>query len=184
MKIKITTVKRIQLLLLLVLAGLANQVMAGTAENGKTIFNTRCAACHNVNKVVIGPALAGVDQRRSMDWIVNFVHGSQAMVKKGDKDAVALFEKFNKVPMPDHPDLSADDIQGIVEYIKSEARSGDEAKAPFAKPGRKRADNVPPSSDDHIFFIIYIAAVLLLIRALVYAVQINSYARKMKAETV
>ena len=60
-------------------------------EEGKTIFAFRCAACHNINKTLTGPALAGVDERRAMDWIINFVHSSQSMVKAGDKDAVALF---------------------------------------------------------------------------------------------
>jgi cytochrome c2 len=69
-------------------------------EDGKTIFTARCAACHNVNKQLTGPALAGVHERRSIDWIIKFVHSSQTMVKSGDKDAVALFEKFNKIPMP------------------------------------------------------------------------------------
>ena len=69
-------------------------------EEGKTIFVSRCASCHHVNKTVVGPALSGVDERRSMDWIINFVHSSQTMVKKGDKDAVGLFKKFNSMPMP------------------------------------------------------------------------------------
>src|SRR5688572_6757319 len=71
-------------------------------KDGKLIFNSRCAACHNVNQVLTGPALAGVHDRRSMDWIIKFVRSSQAMVKNGDKDAVAIYEKFNKIPMPDH----------------------------------------------------------------------------------
>ena len=101
-----------------------------TPEEGKTIFSTRCAGCHNVNKTLTGPALAGVDQRRSIEWIVNFVHSSQSMVKSGDKQALALFEQFNRIPMPDHPDLTEDNIKSIVEYIKSE--SGGAAKQAVA----------------------------------------------------
>jgi cytochrome c2 len=79
---------------------------APPVEEGKSIFQARCAACHNINKTLTGPALAGVDQRRSMDWIVDFVHSSQTVIKNGDKDAVALFKQFNNIPMPDHNDLS------------------------------------------------------------------------------
>src|SRR5206468_4896771 len=77
------------------------------SEEGKQIFTTRCAGCHNVNRILTGPALAGVDQRHSIDWIINFVHSSQTVIRGGDKQAVALFEKFNRIPMPDHPDLSS-----------------------------------------------------------------------------
>lgn len=93
---------------------------APPVEEGKTIFTTRCAGCHNVNKQVVGPALAGVDQRRSMEWIINFVHSSQTVIEKGDKDAVALFTQFNNIPMPDHKDLSDDNIKSVVAYIQSE----------------------------------------------------------------
>src|SRR5580765_5630739 len=97
-----------------------------TLEDGKQIFNARCAACHNVNKTVTGPALAGVEDRHSVDWIIKFVHSSQSVIKGGDSAAVALYEKFNKIPMPDHGDLSEDNIRGILAYIKTETKTSTE----------------------------------------------------------
>ena len=91
-------------------------------DEGKMIFTSRCASCHNVNKVIVGPALAGVSDRHSEDWIIKFVHSSQTVIKGGDKTAVDLYEKFNKVPMPDHPDLSANSIKSILAYIKSDIK--------------------------------------------------------------
>ncbi len=116
-KIKLTAV-----ILFITLASFA----APPTEEGKSIFTTRCASCHNVNKMVVGPALAGVHERRSIDWIVKFVHSSQSVIKSGDPDAVALFNKFNKIPMPDHRDLSEDNIKSIVEYIKTEEKAAQE----------------------------------------------------------
>jgi mono/diheme cytochrome c family protein len=98
---------------------------APPSEEGKTIFAARCAACHNVNKVLVGPALAGVDERRSIDWIVKFVHSPQTIIKSGDEYAVALFNKY-KVQMPDHADLTPDNIKSVVEYIKTEAKASSE----------------------------------------------------------
>jgi cytochrome c551/c552 len=151
---------------------------------GGTIFNTRCAACHNVNKVLTGPALAGVDQRRSIDWIINFVHGSQAVIKSGDRDAVALFEKFNKIPMPDHPDLTDDNIKSIVAYIKSAAQTVTAAsKAPFRKPGRMRPQYHPLSlQNNYGFFLSYIGIVLLMAGALVALVKVKNLQRLLKGE--
>jgi cytochrome c551/c552 len=146
-------------------------------EDGKTIFTTRCASCHNVNKVLTGPALAGVHERHSIDWIINFVHSSQTMVKKGDKDAVALFEKFNKIPMPDHPDLSADNIKSIVDYVKSESKVGEE-KAPFAKPEKLRPNYTPISLTNYSYFIGFLGAVGVLILALLFAVEASAYRRR------
>lgn len=171
------------LLSVLVIFNAATFIHATPVEEGKSIFTSRCAACHNVNKVMTGPALAGVDGRHSIDWIIKFVHSSQALVKGGDKDAVALFQKFNKIPMPDHTDLSGDQIKSIVEYIKSEAKPVGEEKAPFAKPGELKTYYKPLSlQKDYGFFIAYLVAVAMLISALLLAVYLKSFQRKMQEE--
>jgi mono/diheme cytochrome c family protein len=149
-------------------------------EEGKGIFNTRCASCHNINKALTGPALAGVHERRSMDWIVNFVRSSQGMVKSGDKDAVTLYEKFNRIPMPDHPDLTDENIQSIVEYIKLESKTSIEEKAPFAKPGKIHPKYLPLSVKSNSgFFISYLLLVAFLVLSLLLAVHVKSLQRKM-----
>ena len=147
-------------------------------QEGKAIFMSRCASCHNINKTLTGPALAGVDERRSIDWIINFVHSSQTMVKKGDKDAVALFEKF-KVPMPDHPDLTNDNIKSIVEYIKLESKSDVNEKTAFAKPSTKESNYFPLSFTRNFWPTIGIlASVLLLIATSLFAVKVNNMKRE------
>src|SRR5687767_9005656 len=110
---------RTRVLLFMLLFSSSLTVMANPIEEGKAIFSSRCASCHNINKDLTGPALAGVSDRRTIEWITSFIKSSQTMVKSGDKDAVALFEKFNKIPMPDHLDLTDDNIKSIVAYIKS-----------------------------------------------------------------
>ena len=169
------------LLFTVLLLSALTALAAPPVEEGKNIFSTRCASCHNVNKVLTGPALAGVDERRSMDWIISFVKSSQNLVKSGDKDAVELFNKFNKIPMPDHSDLTEANITSIVEYIKSES-SVVSAKAPFAKPSKIRPNYTPLSISNYGFFIGYLAVVGLLIMALLLAVQLKQYERKARGE--
>jgi cytochrome c551/c552 len=145
-------------------------------DEGKAIFTSRCAACHNVNKTLTGPALAGVHERRSMDWIVKFIKSSQALVKAGDKDAIAVYEKFNKIPMPDHSDLSEDNIKSIVEFIKSESKPVEANAAPFAKPSKLRPNYTPLSiQKDAYVFIAFFGVVALLIAALLLAVKTSHY---------
>jgi len=158
-------------------------IHANPVEEGKTIFTSRCAACHNVNKVMMGPALAGIDGRRSIEWITKFIHSSQTLVRSGDKEAVAIFQQFNRVPMPDHPDLTSDHIKSIVDYIKSESKLAGEAKAPFAKPGMKKTGYTPLTIQrDYIFFIGYLMAVGMLIAALLFAVHLKGFQRKIEEQ--
>lgn len=147
-------------------------------EIGKTIFSTRCASCHNVNKIVVGPALAGVDQRHTIDWIINFVHSSQTVIKGGDKEAVALFDKFNHIPMPDHPDLKADDIKSLVEYIKLESSSSTTAdKSPFSKPTRLHPAYMPLSFYNYGFFLGLLGIISVMILSLIAFVRVKEYER-------
>ena len=162
-------------LLLSTIAAVANPPV----EEGKAIFSTRCASCHNLNKDLTGPALSGIHERRSLDWIVSFVKSSQSLVKAGDKDAVAVFKKFNKIPMPDHPDLTDENIMNVVEYIKAEGgNSTIAAKAPFAKPGKLRPAYLPLSTSNYGVFIGFLAVVGILIAALLLAVQLKAYERQ------
>jgi mono/diheme cytochrome c family protein len=170
------------LMLMLMFSGAA---YADPIEEGKSIFMTRCAGCHNVNQRLTGPALAGVHERRSIEWIISFVKSSQTMVKSGDKDATAIFEQFNKIPMPDHSDLSDDNIKQIVEYIKSEAKPVDEEnKAPFAKPHQKKSNARPLTAGDYGMFALYLFVVFSLIITLLLAVKVRNLKRERSKESL
>jgi cytochrome c551/c552 len=149
---------------------------APTPEEGKTIFTARCAGCHNINKTLTGPALAGIDQRRSMEWIVDFVHSSQTLVKNGDKDAVALYEQFNRIPMPDHPDLTEDNIKSIVEYIKSEgnnAAKGAVVVTEAEKPSLSYSTFMTPG-----IVLTFVGLLALLITTILFAIKVKGLMRE------
>jgi mono/diheme cytochrome c family protein len=147
-------------------------------EEGKALFMSRCASCHNVNKQLVGPALAGIDERRPIEWITKFIHSSQSMIKAGDTAALALYQRFNKVPMPDHNDLSENDIKGIVEFIRSEAKPANADIAPFAKPGKLSNDYRPLSvQKDYVLFGLYFGIVFLLVATMLFAVRYNDLSK-------
>jgi cytochrome c551/c552 len=151
---------------------------APPAEEGKAIFTSRCGTCHNINKVFVGPALAGVDKRHDLEWIVKFVQSSQTVIKSGDPKATALFAQFNKMPMPDHKDLSADNIKNVVEYIKVESAKVSEGdKAPFARPTTLHANYLPATGKDFFIFFCYLSAVAVLIASLLLFVKVKKYER-------
>jgi mono/diheme cytochrome c family protein len=170
--------KKSLLLLLIVFSVHQIMIAAPPGDEGKTIFTARCAACHNVNKQVTGPALAGVSERRSIDWIINFVHSSQTMVGKGDATALEVYTKFNKIPMPDHKDLSEADIKNIVQYIKAETKTGTE-KAVVVKSGKQHPAYLPTTiKGDYYFLVSYLAAVMFLVGVLYFSVSVGTYKQK------
>ncbi len=85
-------------------------------SKGKSLFNANCAACHKLNKNLIGPALAGVSEKYEKDWLYSWIKNSAAMIKSGDERAVAIWEEYNKAAMNAFPQLSNEDIDNILAY--------------------------------------------------------------------
>lgn len=167
---------------ILTLAAINTYADDRTLPEGAKIFSSRCASCHNVNKQLTGPALANVEQRRTLDWIYNFIHSPSNKIKSGDKDAVALYNDFNHIIMPDHGDLTKDQINSILEYIKAETKLTDaSARAPFARPAQLQPAYSPLSLNDTTYIMAYLLAVGLLVGVLLLAAWAKEYERKMKA---
>ena len=89
---------------------------AGDAAAGKALFNANCAACHKLDAKMTGPALRGVTERQSSEWLHSWIKDSQGMVKSGDAYAVKIFEEYNKSIMTSFPQLSDTDIDNILAY--------------------------------------------------------------------
>ena len=59
---------------------------------------------------------------RNNEWLLRFIRSSQQFIKSGDTAAVAIYNKYNKIPMPDIQ-LSNDQILSVIEYIKETDRA-------------------------------------------------------------
>ncbi len=89
---------------------------------GEKLFKANCRACHAIDQKLIGPALAGVYDRRDMDWIKAFIRNSQSVIATGDEYAVALFEEYNKTLMTPF-NLNDSEIESIISYVKFETEN-------------------------------------------------------------
>ncbi len=107
---------------------------AVAAPDGKALFQSNCASCHNPLKDATGPALKGVDSRvPSKEWLHKWVKNSASVIASGDKYANDLYAKWNKTAMTAFPSLSDEEIDAIVTYVNSvEIKKGD--PTPEGKP--------------------------------------------------
>ena len=94
--------------------------LSGTvsAQDGEALFKANCASCHKLNKKLVGPALAGVQDRwEDEENLIAWIKNSQAyMDETGDPYAIALFEEYNKSIMPAQA-VNDEEIKAILAYI-------------------------------------------------------------------
>ncbi|MBC7513855.1 MAG: SCO family protein [Herminiimonas sp.] len=81
------------------------------------LFQSRCASCHSVGGGdKIGPDLQGVAQRRDPAWLARFIREPEKVLAEGDATAVALFQKYKQVRMPNLR-LGDEEVASLVAYI-------------------------------------------------------------------
>lgn len=98
--------------------------MVLTQGDPAQLFQVKCAICHTIGGGrLVGPDLLGVQERRSEEWLLKFIHSSQSMIKSGDPEAKLLFEEYGQMVMPD-PMLSDNEIRSILQYIRDQAEAG------------------------------------------------------------
>ncbi len=85
--------------------------------HGQEIYNKMCTACHRPNKKFIGPAQAGVMERRTPEWIMNMILNPEEMVQK-DPLAKELLAEFNGAPMANQ-NLTQEEARAVLEYFRT-----------------------------------------------------------------
>lgn len=98
----------------------------GDPAKGKALFNANCAACHQLDKKMTGPALRKVEQRLSddqgldRDWIYAWIRNSAGVIKSGDAYANKIYNDYSGAAMTAMPQLSDDDLNNILAYTAAE----------------------------------------------------------------
>jgi len=98
----------------------------GDPEKGKSLFNTNCAACHQLDKKMTGPALRNIEQileeEQGLDreWIAAWIRNSSAVIKSGDAYGKKIFDEYGGAAMTAFPQLSDQDISDILAYTAQE----------------------------------------------------------------
>jgi mono/diheme cytochrome c family protein len=145
------------------------------AQDGKVLFQTNCASCHQVHKKLTGPALAGVEERwPNKKNLYAWIRNSAAFLKTGDAYANNLYNEYNKVAMNQFPGLTDGEIDAMLAYIKS-------VPAPGTTPAGGGAAVGAPAEDGDNTLLFGVLTLILAVVALTL-LQVNSNLKKMADE--
>jgi len=114
-------------------------------QDGKALFQTNCAQCHNPVRVITGPALKGVtdrvtDRQLLHDWI----HNNTKVLASGNTYFTNLYNQYGRAPMNTFPGLSDAEIDAILNYVNSYSE-------PVAKTNTSVLPN-PPEEDHSLLY--------------------------------
>lgn len=87
------------------------------AARGKAKYDAICVACHMIDQRMIGPALKGVYDRRSPEWVMNMILNPDGMLKE-DPIAKALLKEYNNAIMLNQ-NLTEDEARDVAEYLRT-----------------------------------------------------------------
>jgi mono/diheme cytochrome c family protein len=96
---------------------LGEEIDAELAAKGEEVYNQMCTACHKATEKYIGPAPAGILERRSPEWVMNMILNPVEMVEK-DPIAKALLIEYMGAPMADQ-NLTEEQARQILEYFRT-----------------------------------------------------------------
>ncbi len=138
---------------------LLSNISAIAAPDGKALFMSNCASCHNPIKKSTGPALQNI--RGSLpggDWVYKWVRNSAALIASGDAEAVRVYNEYNKTAMTAFPQLSTEEIDAIFKYV-------DEYKPPTTTPapGNDTVGSKSAESNGWLYTVITLSLLVLVL---------------------
>lgn len=91
-----------------------------TEVKGFYLFEQHCKSCHSYkDKILVGPGLKGIQERRNTKWIIEWVKNSKVILTRGDLYAVKLYEQYNRVEMPSFQHLPQTNILAILAFLEA-----------------------------------------------------------------
>ncbi len=82
---------------------------------GRNIYEMKCEMCHNYQGRMVGPELGNVMERRSPEFVMNFILNPSGMVREHPVGQELLREYMTAMPFQN---VQKDEARAIVEYLR------------------------------------------------------------------
>ncbi|MCH8558015.1 MAG: cytochrome c [Balneolia bacterium] len=85
------------------------------AQRGQDIFESKCAACHQMENRLVGPPIVGLTERRSPEFLMNMILNPGDMARKHPEGQKMMQEYMMVMPFQN---VSEEEAREIVEYFR------------------------------------------------------------------
>jgi len=87
---------------------------------GRNIYEMKCEMCHNMEGRMVGPELGNVMDRRSPEFVMNFILNPSGMVREHPVGKEMLREYMTAMPFQN---VKEDEARAIVEFLRDYAEN-------------------------------------------------------------
>jgi len=95
---------------------LTNPLDEKMVASGRIIYQTKCIACHKLStEMLVGPGWTGVTERRTPEWIMNWITNTKVML---DKDLAAQADMAICLIRMPNQDLTDEQARNILEFMR------------------------------------------------------------------
>lgn len=89
----------------------------GQASDGEALFKEKCAACHTIGSGdLVGPDLQGVAERRSHEWLTQWMLAPDQVLAANDPIATEMLKKYKNIPMP-NLGLTSEQVKSLLTFM-------------------------------------------------------------------
>src|ERR1700681_77416 len=84
--------------------------------HGQAIYQSKCIACHKLSsELLVGPGWTGVTDRRTPEWIMNWITNTKVML---DKDLAAQADMVVCLIRMPNQDLTDEQARAVLEFMR------------------------------------------------------------------
>lgn len=94
---------------------------AALAARGEELFKMKCMACHRLDERYVGPALRGVTERRTPEFVMNMMLNPGEMVRRHPVGRAMLAAHYTEMPAQN---LTEQEARALLEYLRAQAAEG------------------------------------------------------------
>lgn len=94
---------------------LSDELDEALVNEGLSILESKCSACHQIDERYVGPAIKGITERRNPVWIMNMVINPVEMTQKDPIAKQLLSEYLTQMV---NQNISEPDARALLEYFR------------------------------------------------------------------
>lgn len=94
---------------------IGDEIDPGMVDLGRSVYRMKCEACHNLEGRMVGPQLGDILEKRSPEFVMNFILNPSGMTREHPVGRELLQEYMTPMPFQN---VSEEEARAVVEYLR------------------------------------------------------------------